>query len=207
MITTNLSTKPFYNERAVHFALLVLAVVVVVASVFNITRVLQLSHSGGQLAAQAAREETQALELHTQAGKLRATVDPKQIERVSIEARRANDLIDRRTFSWTELFNRFERTLPNEVHITSVRPKVDISQGTLLTITVVAKSAEDVYRFMENLDKSGAFANLQPRDDQMNDQGLWEAIIEAKYTPAAALPVPHSAPPAPQPAPQTVGQP
>jgi type IV pilus assembly protein PilN len=204
VITTNLSTKPFYNERAVHLGLLVLTVVVVVASVFNITRVFQLSHSGGQLAAQAGREEAQALDLHAQAGTLRATVDPKQIEHVSNEARKANDLIDRRTFSWTELLNRFETTLPDDVHITSVRPRVDINQGTMLTVTVVAKSAEDVYRFMENLDKSGAFANLQPRGDQMNDQGLWEAIIETKYTPSTALPVSQ---PAPQPAPQPVGQP
>ncbi len=209
MITTNLSTKPFYNERAVHLALLVLTVIVVVASVFNITRVFQLSHSGGQLAAQAEREEAQAIELHAQAAKLRATVDPKQIEHVSNEARKANDLIDRRTFSWTELLNRFETTLPDDVHITSVRPRVDTNQGTMLTVTVVAKSADDVFQFMENLDKSGAFARLQPRGDQMNDQGLWEATIEAKYTPSTALPVSQPAPqPAPQTAvPQTVGQP
>jgi Tfp pilus assembly protein PilN len=188
MIKTNLSTRPFYNERAVHLALLVLATLVVGASLFNITRVLQLSHNGGQLASQASRQETRAAELHASAAKLRATVDPKQIELVSTEAHRANDLIDRRTFSWTDLLNRFETTLPAEVHITSIRPKVDPAAGTLLTITVVAKRVDDVYQFMVNLEKTGAFSNLNPREDHYNDQGLYETVIEARYQPAAAPP-------------------
>ena len=39
---------------------------------------------------------------------------PSRIEVASLEARQANELIDRRTFSWTELFNRLETTLPPE---------------------------------------------------------------------------------------------
>jgi Tfp pilus assembly protein PilN len=187
MIRTNLSTKPFYNERAVHLALLLLAIVVAAASVFNVTRVLQLSHSGGELAARASREETRATELHASAARLRATVDPKQIELVSNEARKANDLIDRRTFSWTELLNRFETTLPDDVHITSVRPKVEAGKGTILNLTVVSRNLDEVYQFMNNLDATGAFAELQPRGDQYNtEQALWETVIEARYTPTAA---------------------
>jgi len=186
MIRTNLATKPFYNERAVHLALLLLGILVVAASVFNVTRILQLSHSGGQLASQASRQETRAAELHASAAELRSTVDPKQIELVSTEARRANDLIDRRTFSWTDLLNRFETTLPDEAHITSIRPKVDPAKGTLLTITVVARNVDEVYHFMQNLEKSGAFSNLNPREDHFNDQGLYEAILEARYAPAIA---------------------
>ena len=186
MIRTNLSTKPFYNERAVRLALLLLAIVVIVATVFNSTRVLQLSHSGSQLAEQASREEVRAAELHASAARLRAGVDPKQIELVSTEARKANDLIDRRTFSWTELLNWFETTLPDEVHITSVRPRIDPAKGTILTFVVFAKSVDDVYQFMDRLEKTGAFADLQPRGDQPNDQGLWETIVEARYLPAPA---------------------
>jgi hypothetical protein len=40
MIRTNLSTRPFYNERMVSIWLLVVLQGVVVASVFNATRVL-----------------------------------------------------------------------------------------------------------------------------------------------------------------------
>jgi Tfp pilus assembly protein PilN len=185
VIRTNLATRPFYNERAVHLALALVAMLVVVATIFNVTRVVQLKQRDSGLSSQASRDEARAADLRSQAVRLRATIDPKQIELVTNEARKANDLIDRRTFSWTGLFNRFETTLPEDVRITSVRPRVDTTKGTTLTITVVARTVEDVYQFMANLEKTGAFSNLLPRGDSFNDAGMLETIIEASYTPSS----------------------
>ena len=185
MIKTNLATRPFYNERVVHLAILLLALIVVVASVFNVTRVVQLSRSDTQLGTQASRDEASAAELRAQAARLRASVDPRQIEVVSVEARKANDLIDRRTFSWTELFNRFETTLPDEARITAVRPKVD-ANGTTLTISVIARSVEEVSQFMDNLQKTGAFRSVGSRiEEHMNEEGQLEAVFDAIYLPLA----------------------
>jgi Tfp pilus assembly protein PilN len=185
VIQTNLSTRPFYNERAVHLALLALAVVVVAATVFNVTRVIQLSRSDTQQATQASRDEKRSADLRRAAERLRATVDPRQIELVSGQARRANDLIDRRTFSWTDLFNRFETTLPAEVRITSIRPHIVPKQGTMLTITVIAKSVEDVAEFMLKLEQNGAFESVLPADERFNE-GLLEAVLDMKYVPRSA---------------------
>jgi len=185
MIRTNLATRPFYNERAVHLGILALLLVVVLASIFNVTRVVQLSRSDTRLGSQASRDEASAAERRAQATRLRASVDPKQIDFVSVEARKANDLIDRRTFSWTELFNRFEMALPDEVRITAVRPKVDTS-GTVLTIAVVARAVDDVSQFMDNLQKTGAFRAVGSRiEEHVNEQGQLEAVFDAQYLPLA----------------------
>ncbi len=134
VIRTNLSTRPFYNERAVQLVLLGAGLVVLAATLFNVTRILQLSRQDTQLATQAASDEARARDLIASAAKRRATVDPRALELASVEARQANDLIDRRTFSWTELFNRFETTEPDEVRITAVRPRLDPKRGTVVTI-------------------------------------------------------------------------
>ncbi len=63
MIRTNLSTRPFYNERIVSIWLLVCLLAVVVASVFNATRVLRYSRSDTELGTQASRDEARATEL------------------------------------------------------------------------------------------------------------------------------------------------
>jgi Tfp pilus assembly protein PilN len=185
MIRTNLSTKPFYNERAVVWALFVLAAIVLLTTAFNVTKIVRLSRSDTRLLSSAARDEQHAADLRAQAAHLRSTVDPRQIEFVSREAHKANDLIDRRTFSWTELFNVFETTLPDDVRITSVRPSVDSKNGTVLAITVVAKAVDDVNQFMDNLEKTGAFANLHSADEQTTEQGLLEASLRGKYLPLA----------------------
>ena len=148
MIRTNLSTRPFYNERAVHTWLLLAAMIVAVATVFNVTRIFRYSQSDTQLAGEASRDETRSGQLRQQAAQLRSTVDPKQIDFARTEARQANELIDRRTFSWTELFNKFETTMPDEVRITSVRPLIDKQRGIVVTITVVARGFDDIKTFM-----------------------------------------------------------
>ena len=185
MIRTNLSTRPFYNERAVQTWLLIAALLVAVVTAFNVTRVLQYSRNDTQLGGEASRDETRAAELRQQAARLRATVDPKQLDFASTEARQANDLIDRRTFSWTELFNRFETTLPDEVRITSVRPRLDKQNGIVLGITVVARGVDDVYAFIEKLQATKAFAALHPVEEHYNDVGLLESQLEATYAPSA----------------------
>ena len=186
MIRTNFSTRPFYNERAVHAWFAAIALAVAAATVFNVSRIIRYSRSDTELAMQSSRDESRAADLRQQAARLRATVDPRQIDYASSEARLANDLIDRRTFSWTELFNRFETTLPDDVRITAVRPKVDRKNGNILTINVVGRTIEDVSRFMENLESTGAFGHTESKEERINDDGLLAATIETTYVPAAA---------------------
>ncbi|HWW86366.1 MAG TPA: PilN domain-containing protein [Vicinamibacterales bacterium] len=185
MIRGNLATRPFYNERAIRLWLLIAAVVVGAATIFNVTRILRYSRSDTQLATSASRDESRAADLRQQAAQLRARVDPRQVEFASAEAREANALIDRRTFSWTELFNRFETTLPDEVRITAVRPKLDRDKGIVLQINVVARDFEDVRQFMENLEKTDAFGELRASEDRVNEQGLLDTSLDCVYVPGS----------------------
>lgn len=186
MLRTNLATRPFYNERVVHAWLLVATLVILGLTAFNVVRVLQYSRSDTRLATQAAGDEARAADLRRQAQRLRASVDPRTIEFKSAEARLANELIDRRTFSWTELLNRFETTLPDDVRIIAVRPKVDRNRTILLQINIVARDIEDVNQFLENLEHTGAFARVLSHEEHPNEQGQFDAQIETNYVPGRA---------------------
>jgi Tfp pilus assembly protein PilN len=188
VIRTNLSTRPFYNERIVHIGLIVLAVIVAAATAFNVSRVLRYSRSDTQLQTQASRDERRAADLRREAARLRASVDPKQVDFAAADARQANDLIDRRTFSWTELFNRFETTLPDEVRIASVKPHVDRELGIVLSITVSARDVDDVKMFIKNLEDTGAFADVRPADERTDENGMLLSSLEAVYLPSAGKP-------------------
>jgi Tfp pilus assembly protein PilN len=185
VIRTNLSTRPFYNERAVHTWLLLAAALVALATLFNVTRVLRYSRSDTRLAGEASRDEARAGDLRQQAVRLRGSVDPKQIDFASNEARRANDLIDRRTFSWTDLFNKFETTLPDDVRITSVRPRVE-KRGIVLSVSVVARGVDDVHTFIDRLAATGAFRDLLAVEEHENEAGLLESSLESIYAPGGA---------------------
>ena len=203
MIRNNLSTRPFYNVAVVRAWLLVALGVVAAATLFNISQVLRYSNSNTELVTRATNDEATARDLRSQAVKLRTSVDTAQVDKVSIDARQANDLIVRRTFSWTELFNRFERTLPDEVRITAVRPLVDKSRRIVLTVNVLARGVDDVNQFMENLDRTGVFMELRSRQEQTIDSGQIESALEMVYapqpkaSPGAAAASPASTAPAP----------
>jgi len=193
VIRTNLSTRPFYNERAVHLWLLVAALVVTGATAWNVTAGLRYRRGDSELARQADSDEARTQQLRQQVTRLRASVDPRQIDAASAAARQANDLIDRRTFSWTELLNRLETTLPDEAHIVAVRPRVDRDSGIVLTLNVVARDVDDMNQFMQNLEETGAFKNPRPTTERFNEEGLFESILETEYLPASGKPAAETA--------------
>ncbi len=183
MLRTNLSTRPFYNERAVHGVLAAVAVVLVVLTAANVWQALRLSKGSGTLQAQAAKAEERAAGLRRSAAGIRRGIDAHQLELVSTGAREANALIDRRTFSWTELFNRFETTLPPDVRIMSVAPHVDHDE-MWVDIVVAARKSEDVATFVEKLDATGAFSGLLMREEFVTQEGLTQAALTGRYVPA-----------------------
>ena len=71
MLRANLSTRPFYNERAVRVWTVVLAGLVLGATVVNVSRILGYSRSDTELALQASRDEARATELRRSAASLR----------------------------------------------------------------------------------------------------------------------------------------
>jgi Tfp pilus assembly protein PilN len=185
MLRTNLSTRPFYNERAVHWGLGLALVAILALTAYNVTRVLALSQEQATLAARAERDESQARGLQTEAGKLRSSIDHAALEQVIHAAREANQIIDERTFSWTELLNYIERTLPPGVMLTSIAPKVDKGRFAV-TMVVNGRSVEAVDEFIEKLEATHAFARVSPNTEAIIEGGLVEVQIVGQYQPAVA---------------------
>jgi Tfp pilus assembly protein PilN len=183
MLRTNLSTRPFYNERAVTLALVGVGLLVALFTIYNLTMLVSLSRRHTTLRAEIASTERRANELRQQAARVRAAIDPAALAAVSTAAHEANQLIDRRTFSWTELFNRFEATLPPEVRISAVRPSIEPDGRFLVTMTVVARRVEDIDAFIEALEKTGTFQNVLSRSERTNEDDMIEAELAGVYLP------------------------
>jgi len=180
MLKSNLSTRPFYNERGVHWALAVAVLVVGAVTVFNVRELVSLSARNTALSAGIARDEAAARDLAREAETIRRSLDRQQLEAVTDAAREANDLIDQRTFSWTAFFNVIETTLPPDVMLTSVRPRIQQGEVTI-TINVVGRQTEDLDLFMSALEATGAFADLLPRQEEIGDDGMHRAVLTGRY--------------------------
>jgi hypothetical protein len=183
MLRTNLSTRPFYNVRAVRAVLGLFALVVAAFTLFNALQLITLRGRQNTLSADAVRAEDEAARLRSQAAGFRARIDPRELASVSADAREANAIIDRRAFSWTTLFSQFEQALPADVRITAVQPRREQDGSFAVNIGIQARRVEDVEAFIEALEARTPFRDVLPVEEQTAENGLIEAVIDGKYAP------------------------
>lgn len=181
MIRTNLSTRPFYNERAVHLAIAAGAVLVAALTVWNVLSVISLSRQQTELSTRINSDHAQAEQLNRMAAEIRGRVNEAELQHVAAAAREANTLIDQRTFSWTMFFNHLETTLPPDVMLNSVRP-IFKDGLTRVTMIVLGRRAEDIDEFLEKLEATGAFEDVVPAQRDNTESGLFRVVVESIYT-------------------------
>ena len=192
MLRNNLSTRPFYNERAVRTGLAALAVLAIALTLFNAYQVIRLQGQSRDARQTIAQNEAEARDARDKAQVIRRSIDREKLAAVQVAANEANALIDRRTFSWTELLNQFQATLPADVRIAGVTPQNDTEGRRLVQISVLSRRIEDLEDFMAALEKTGAFSAVLSRSDQPDESGQLRSELQAYYTPTAAVPRPAS---------------
>ena len=138
----NLSTRPFYNERVVHLSLALAAVLVVAVTAFNLWQVFGLSGRQAELQGRISRAEATSRDFRDRAAAIRRSINPRELEATVAAAREANLLIERRVFSWTDVLNQFETTLPASVRISSVRPRIERDGTMVVAVVVLARTVE-----------------------------------------------------------------
>jgi Tfp pilus assembly protein PilN len=190
MLRTNLSTRPFYNMRAVQVTLAGLAILVIAMTLFNAFELIRQGTRQRGFGAREVEAQAEAARLRNDAARIRAQINPKELEVVAASAREANSIIDLRAFSWTELLSQFETTLPEGVRIKAISPRIDKDGSVIIGVGVEARRGADLEMFLDALEMTGSFKNPLTTEEQTNREGLIDAIVEAAYMqparPAAA---------------------
>ena len=176
MLTTNLSTRPFYNERAVHVVLTILGLGAVAVMATGTVRLVELSQANTELTVVAQEAEREATRIAAEIVVLERDIGDAEIEVLRGAAEEANRLIDQRVFSWTEFFNIIERTLPANVMLTAVRPN-PTDDGTYLELSVMGRGVADIDEFIERLEATGAFVDVLARGEELTDDGMYRAQL------------------------------
>jgi Tfp pilus assembly protein PilN len=182
VLRTNLSTRPFYNERAVHALILVLGAIVVLITLFQAVRVISLSRYKTELTGAIRRDRDESERRTREAADIRRGMNQQELATVAAAAHEANDLIEQRTFSWTQLFNQLEATLPENVMLTAVRPQFK-DGATHVNMDIQGRRTEDIDAFFEKLEGTGAFHDVQWSAETVTDEGLHHMTMTAVYTP------------------------
>jgi hypothetical protein len=193
MLRTNLSTRPFYNMRAVQVSLGAFSVIVLALTLFNAFELIRQGSRQRALGAREVEAQAEATRLRADAVRIRAQINPKELEMVAASAREANEIIDLRAFSWTQLLTELETTLPEGVRITTIQPRVDNNGRLIIGVGVQARRGGDLEGFLDALEMTGSFHNVLTTEEATNMDGLIDAVVEGAYMPAQRQTTPPAA--------------
>ena len=180
MLKINLATRPFYNERVIDTVLLLLGTGALVLMALGGRTVLQLSNTYADVVRTAELSELQTGTVTQEMVTLNQSVSEDELERLRLSAAEANRLIDQRVFSWTELFNVIEETLPDRVMLTGLRP-TGTSGSMSLTIGVIGERVTDIEQFIEELEATGSVDNVLARQEQRTENGMYSAQLTGEF--------------------------
>jgi Tfp pilus assembly protein PilN len=156
----NLATRPVRNERLPGLVFAVAAVAMLLVTVqhaFIAYRLMPARSKALAAEVESLHKESDALD-EEKAGLAKLTFDPKQKAEWAV----LKTLIDRRTLSWSRLFEVLEKVLPNEVRLVSVNPRVREGKYEL-DMTIRSQTVDDGFKFIRRLEQRDEFADVSQR--------------------------------------------
>jgi type IV pilus assembly protein PilN len=166
-IEINLSSRPFVNYRQFYLIAGSLLGLLMIVSFWNFSQY-RSSHERRKAFVESLSSDQMKLEAmgKEEENLLRSlqTADTSDfLDRVEY----VNQLINRRTFSWTRLLNDLEKLTPPNLQLASIKPQV---RGTDLLIEIVVKgrNTQEMIQFVLNLENSGKFTDVSPMYEDLS---------------------------------------
>jgi len=132
------------------------------------------------------RLEEQIAERDNERAKAQAYLDLEMNRSTRDQSQFLNDLIQRKAFSWTRVFEDLERVMPPSLHVVSLKPEVN-DQNQLEVELKVAGDRAGAVDLVHRMEGSNHFLNPQlSAEGQGQDPGsAISAVIVAVYLPEA----------------------
>lgn len=182
IIRNNLSSNPVRNYSLYFIGCLVLLVTAVIFTVLNVADLSRSFVESRSLQTSMSQQQVKILELQRQATELEGKIAKIKTPQFMIQTEFVNDAIKRRVFSWTTLFDQFERVLPENVKMVSVFPKFG-DQMITITMEVAGRSLNDIVNLIQALWNSPAFSDVVLKGERQESDGLLHATISLRYLP------------------------
>ncbi|MEO6391859.1 MAG: hypothetical protein ABIP75_08410 [Pyrinomonadaceae bacterium] len=192
----NISSEPFRNRTLPWVVVAVVAFISLVLLVYFVGESRAVTARANAEAAQVAKLKEQEKELKKRAGVINNSLTAEQKQLIVA----SHELIDRKYFSWSWLFEDLEAVLPSETKVTqiNVREVKQIEGRTVadLQMSLMGKNYISVTGMISSMDRSGVFqTELTEQNLQKGDQkNLTEWTLHIIYRQRAGTPVASPAP-------------
>ena len=192
MITKlNLSSNPFRNRALPWTVTAIITVFSIIALIFIAQKTFQKNAQAQATARDVAELRKQSDELNKRADEIRQALTPEQQR----DLKSVHTVVDRKQFSWSQLFADLEAALPRDVRVQRIAVKEVRSDGARtvanLELVVVSKNSTIVTEMIQNMEREGIFhAEMTSQNAQRGrDEAGSEYEMNVDYSPRAGAPI------------------
>jgi Tfp pilus assembly protein PilN len=180
----NLSTRPFKPYRAANLGLFALLLVLAAVSVVQFYTYQQNSSLAASIRDNERKAKEESELLTQRLARLNAEMYSNNADTKLEQVAFLNQLLLRKSFSWTRVFANLERVIPENVYLLNMHPFIDDKGMMGLNIVIRGRSFNDATEFVSTLEDSGIFAQITVAKEQlMNPAGEVEFALSTYYFP------------------------
>lgn len=167
----NLASQPYRDYRPVYAAVVVMSLLIALLMLNNID-----TYYRYKTETKTTRATTASLEAQAEQEKARAAAADSQLRSFDLtalgnETHFINSRLAERAFSWSELLDRLEDVLPQNVKISTITPAFQ-PKYVHLEMSCEAKTPEGMLNTITNLQKNPQFANPFPHNETSSEKGF-----------------------------------
>lgn len=174
----NLSHR--FRPRVVLLRLILIGscTLLVLGNCWNVTQAILTYQAYSSIHAELDRIRQQDLALVAEAQHEGIDLSEESLERLPFEVEFANQLLEKRAFSWTKFLTELEQAIPSRLGLSSVR--LD-QAGTMVRLTGTAMSLEDITSFTVGLQDHATFQDPILSQYRVGPSGWVEFDITLRY--------------------------
>lgn len=181
----NLASRPYRDYRPFTLVVAVTAVIIFALAYVNVDTYLRYKTATRHTSADIERLQRLTADERRAADAATARLRSVDVKQLAAQTEFANARLAERAFSWSELLDRLEHVVPQEVRIESVSPSFDKGGLVHLTLACFGKSGDSMVATIENLNRDPQFAGAFPNAETKTDKE-YRFGISVDYRPTIA---------------------
>ena len=184
-IHLNLASRPYEDKRL--FVATVVGISIIIAALLftNVDTYLRY-----RVNTQSTRGKIAELDVQTEKEQRRAETVKQQLSRIDIgslskQTSFINAQLAQRAFSWSELLDKLEQVLADNVRLNSVGPSFRPDGTVSLNLSLEAKSADSLVDMLKRFNTDPQFANPFPTNETFDPStSIYHITLNVDYKPA-----------------------
>ena len=182
----NLTTRPFPSYRTTNVVLTAILVLIVAFSLWQVRGFLDYKERAAELRGTEQEVRVDWDYLGGRVDDLQQRLSRPEALAQMEEIRFLNQVVERKSFSWSRLLSVIEDVIPRGVYLTALEPQIDNRGRIRIEMEARGRSVADISTFIAGLEQTPVFKDVAVSVEERNlENGLAEISVsmDAEYLP------------------------